>query len=498
MKKHLCISVGCTAVFLTTASLCAQGIRATQFRYSLSDGRNSVLLDWIRGTDDPIDVEIVESNVVLARTKAALGVATFELDDVAPGLYTFEVRGATGSIGSQAQSVLDERPEELGVPADVQCEAQEQAGRCAVSISWTHSDPAPAYYEIFLDGAFQTATQDASQSAAELPATTTGGHCVAVAAAVVKQGGALTGRFRGEAVESCCDIPCGAEPCPSPSGLSLAQVKYGAGAESCAVLARWESPSPYRVGTRIQLNGSEIDIIDGSLTSYVAGKLAPLRSYEIAVQGDCGPPSGVSGRAFELIPVLPETPHTSPLDGEPTCTWAPTDGGRTLVNWAPREPSVFVEVHVLRGNERIFHARITDVVTSAAVPGTTAQDAIELQFFAERDGYVYGSQPFVCRPPEGGGPRFTRGVCNGVGDRPNLTSAVFGLNFLFLGGQAPPCLEACNVNGDTAFNISDPVFILNFLFLGESPPPQWGGTEPICEEANPGNDCREAHAACAG
>jgi hypothetical protein len=76
----------------------------------------------------------------------------------------------------------------------------------------------------------------------------------------------------------------------------------------------------------------------------------------------------------------------------------------------------------------------------------------------------------VVRVMEAPGPDFVRGDTNADGVR-NITDGVFVLNFLFLGGGAPPCREAADTNNDNNLNITDGVFVLNFLFLGGSAPP---------------------------
>ncbi len=61
--------------------------------------------------------------------------------------------------------------------------------------------------------------------------------------------------------------------------------------------------------------------------------------------------------------------------------------------------------------------------------------------------------------------RFVRGDCNGD-RRTDIADAVVSLDYLFGGGAAPGCLEACNVNDDTEYNIADPITILRYLFEG--------------------------------
>jgi hypothetical protein len=70
---------------------------------------------------------------------------------------------------------------------------------------------------------------------------------------------------------------------------------------------------------------------------------------------------------------------------------------------------------------------------------------------------------------------FTRGDCNDDGNIARgvtceITDSIFLLNYLFTGGPAPPCREACNVNDDDSLDISDAVHGLLFCFLGGPAP----------------------------
>jgi hypothetical protein len=71
-------------------------------------------------------------------------------------------------------------------------------------------------------------------------------------------------------------------------------------------------------------------------------------------------------------------------------------------------------------------------------------------------------------PPPG--PKFVRGESNADGGL-NITDGIFILNFLFLGGATPTCMEAADSNGDGGLNITDGIYVLNFLFLGGPEPP---------------------------
>jgi hypothetical protein len=71
------------------------------------------------------------------------------------------------------------------------------------------------------------------------------------------------------------------------------------------------------------------------------------------------------------------------------------------------------------------------------------------------------------------GPGFVRGDCN-QDKTLDLTDAIVNLNYQFLGGATPACLEACNTNGDAADDLTDAVYLLNYLFLGGPKPPAPG------------------------
>jgi hypothetical protein len=69
--------------------------------------------------------------------------------------------------------------------------------------------------------------------------------------------------------------------------------------------------------------------------------------------------------------------------------------------------------------------------------------------------------------------KFKRGDANGDGNV-LIADAQFVLNFLFLGGAVPPCLDGADANDDSSINLADPIRILFYLFLGGGPPPAPG------------------------
>ncbi len=80
-------------------------------------------------------------------------------------------------------------------------------------------------------------------------------------------------------------------------------------------------------------------------------------------------------------------------------------------------------------------------------------------------------------------PDFRRGLINGD-EVLDLSDPVFLLNFLFLGGERPSCLNAVDVNDDGSMDLSDAVSIFSYLFLGGAPP---SPPHPACgQDPTPG------------
>ncbi|MEM7231598.1 MAG: hypothetical protein AAF517_05470 [Planctomycetota bacterium] len=95
---------------------------------------------------------------------------------------------------------------------------------------------------------------------------------------------------------------------------------------------------------------------------------------------------------------------------------------------------------------------------------------------------LHGPNSYSSDVREEPAPVFHRGDADDDGQL-NLTDGIVIFNFLFLGGSAPPCLEAANANSDDAVDLSDGIFLLNFLFLGgPQPGPPGPPSEPCSFE----------------
>ena len=76
---------------------------------------------------------------------------------------------------------------------------------------------------------------------------------------------------------------------------------------------------------------------------------------------------------------------------------------------------------------------------------------------------------------------FRRGDANGNGSI-DISDAVYVLNFLFNGGQAPACTPIANANGNGGVDISDGIAVLSYLFGGlDSLPPLTEEEVELCE-----------------
>jgi hypothetical protein len=83
----------------------------------------------------------------------------------------------------------------------------------------------------------------------------------------------------------------------------------------------------------------------------------------------------------------------------------------------------------------------------------------------------------------GAAPKFIRGDADGTGVI-DLTDAVFALEYLFMAGQAPGCLEAADADDSGVLDLTDPIYTLEYLFLaGPVPPAPFPspGTDPTAD-----------------
>lgn len=63
----------------------------------------------------------------------------------------------------------------------------------------------------------------------------------------------------------------------------------------------------------------------------------------------------------------------------------------------------------------------------------------------------------------------------------NMSDIIYLSNYLFSGGDAPPCMNQADANDDGAVNNADPAYLSNWLFGSGSPPPAPGPVNADCD-----------------
>jgi hypothetical protein len=302
--------------------------------------------------------------------------------------------------------------------------------------------------------------------------------------------------------------PCAGQACSPPGSLALCQASYDPAGQN-VVLARWiDGEDEYPGGVLAAVDGEDADpprtFDGGSLRHVLVAGLEP-GSHTIGIRGVCGEGGLVSLAAEGRIEVLPASPHSRPIEGGIECSHDEASGS-TRLHWIPQDPSTFLAVYLEEPSGRLglvgfAPGDLSSVTLTTAGP----DDVFAVQFFAEGPAGCYGSEIHRCEvePP---GPRYVQGLCNGIGDedgKPLITTAIFGLSYLFSGGPEPPCIAACDANADSEFDLSDMIFILGYMFLGGAAPPSWedldgdAGPDPTCIVAGPEEDCASGHLHCA-
>jgi hypothetical protein len=117
--------------------------------------------------------------------------------------------------------------------------------------------------------------------------------------------------------------------------------------------------------------------------------------------------------------------------------------------------------------------------TIAGVPLHPGENAGEVLGFTREGVFLDRASIAVRRTSPGVGP-YLCGDCDGDGEATGeVSDLVYLLQYLFLRGEEPGCLSACDFDGDGAVPVStgDALFAINFNFLGgPAPRPPF----PVC------------------
>ncbi len=104
----------------------------------------------------------------------------------------------------------------------------------------------------------------------------------------------------------------------------------------------------------------------------------------------------------------------------------------------------------------------------------------------------YAAGTFEYKRKGTGGAKFRRADADSSGSV-DLTDAIFVLNFLFLAGVTPPCMDAADSDDSGLLDLTDGIYSLNFQFLAGPRPPAPG--PEACDE-DPTADDLECGSAC--
>ncbi|MCU0728265.1 MAG: hypothetical protein MUE73_21170 [Planctomycetes bacterium] len=491
---------------------------SAQSGYRTGQGVNTVFLGWKESQADVIvriafRNRLTGSELVFGPFLTRVGDNGYRVEPLPAGRYVVEVRTSEGAVlGSVLQDVLDAQP--FAEVTELDCAQGQDAGDCVLAVSWCQGGPPPGSYRILLDGILALEILDGSSAReASIPVSGAGRACVGVVGlsrgADISLEPPVEGKFQGQGVVRCLGFSCGGgDSCPSlpgiekcnagcrtPGGFRLCQTDYG-GTKQNGILALWEPRDDYEGGVRLLVDGVDHGLLGGGSLGTTIPSLDP-GEHGIRIVADCG---GATSQREGSIELLEAGPFPEPVRGAIACEWVDADPPVTTVQWVRGDVEAeSVAVYLSRDGASSLIATLPGDATRVDVRGTRQDDGILLQFFRPLGCAAYGSERIECQT--GIQNPFVRGDCGGQGQGVDISSAVVGLNYLFLGGPAPPCLAACDSNDDAAVDISDSVYLLDYLFLGGPAPVGWtdadddGVPDPTCEAA-PFAACRQPGPPC--
>lgn len=481
-------------------------ITVIQTSYSDPVNGNVVLLIWNETVSNPQGVDVFVDDVQVGTVNLDLAF----VPSMEPGEHVFRVQESGVPKPSFAEgvfTVLETQP--FSDARDPQCEegALDGKGRCEIVLSWVNPGPLPTFYLIQIDGNDAEENLSGKETGTVVPGLEPGAHSASIIGFLTETPGNTHALYRGGIVETECVLSCEPGSCAPPTALRLCQADYGVGQNNKVRVAWVNGKKSYAGGVKVFLDGELLGKLEANADTgrsenvgFIEG--IPPGEYTVGIQGDCGRRNGSSVIVEETVTLIDQSPHQTPTRGQILCDFN-ADDGATTATWENATPSDFIDVWILSSDfDLIFLETLPGSASSVTVSGTASSgEELLLQFFASLDGQCFGSELIRCSFEEEN--VFVRGLCASGETTLTMTSAIVVLSFLFLGGEVPNCLEACDADANGGINISDPVYVLNFLFLGGPPPVGWidqdgdGSPDFTCETA-PAADCAVSQEACSG
>ncbi len=275
------------------------------------------------------------------------------------------------------------------------------------------------------------------------------------------------------------------------SGFLLAgcQTTFGPGAENSVDLT-WANGVPAYEKLVLTVGGTELDPLEGTTQQFVLDGLSP-GALDVKLQAYCGGDKDPAELQTLTIQVLASVPTVRPPENV-SCKFTLSDHSKATITWRNVEPPQYFEIFIIdaEGGQR-YAMTVAGQATGANVDGTRRGDSLGLRGVYFKDGACFPSDLLTCVPTLPPGFKYLASDCDGDGTL-ILTDGIFELNWLFKGGNEPPCPASCDANVDGLANIADAIYLLNHLFLS-GPPPL--GKYPACDEGYPEDPlpCFEDH-----
>ena len=479
-----------------------------QVEYSLPEDGNVVLLIWDETIPnfsgvaltliDPEDPENTLGPLTLdgLAPDELPGSQTAFVAGIPEGTWTFQIEGSgEPGLDQLDMEILAEQP--FADVENLACSegaAADDASSCDLVITWDTPEPLAGYHLIIVNGIAQLQTTSGSADTVVLNGAPPNEYETVNLGFLEIE----TGFYRGAFVTTSCELTCEGGGCAAPVGLQVCQSFHAEDDAQNLFRVDWQNVGDYE-GVNIYVDDELVTDVPGDQSIADLAGLAP-GEHLIEIEGFCVDDE-VTERVGQTITVVGgATPYENPIDdGGITCEFVPADPenpdaiDQTIVTWTNMDPAEFIDVFIVNAEGQAFYlGAIGGANESVTINNSTADDVVFLQFFKEIDGTCHGSLQTPCGAA---GNNFIRGVCNGAGNSPQITSAVFGLNWLFSGGEDPPCEAACDIDADGGVAINDMIGILNFLFGGSAPPANWVDGNPTCEIGDP-VDCATPNESC--
>ena len=194
----------------------ADAFTATQITYSDPVQGNAVLLEWTQVA--AAEVDLFRGATLLSTQNGVAGANSYLDEGVSAETHNYSAEETGGQdLGSQSQDVIAERDTD-GFFNDVSvfsC-AQSTGEDCEIIIDVTTGVPLGDTYQVFIDGVLQHQFDGFFEGSLTSENLNAGERCATVYAfrnSLEFAGpNGERGRYRGNAVETCCDIECPGSP----------------------------------------------------------------------------------------------------------------------------------------------------------------------------------------------------------------------------------------------------------------------------------------------